>query len=724
MASPFNYLVAFFCTTAGQRGALLGSDEEEIILFVWVVVDVETNKVIAFQKSYVGPESGEAPEELCKNLGVHVDMVKGAARLNVVLQQFDQFLRTELNIDEGATLCLVTDGQLHLRQCLHPQASNKDLQLQPYFSRFFDLRKEFRKVYQQAGIISNVKDMADHMNIDTGKLNFMELGSDECQTMGTIVQKLIADGHLFTEPEIVQERYEPGTYDKAYHVPDEQVVKARGLPWQASDRDVFKFFKGLNVAKGGIALCLNLHGRRNGEVMVRFANSEQKDLALQRHRHNLGKRYVEVFRAQGEEFIKVAAGTSREAALFLSRDDGHIIVRMRGLPFTATAKEVVDFFGPQIPVAGGEDGILFVKQRNGKVTGDAFVLFSSEEIAGKALDKHKDYLGSRYIEIFRSTTAEVQQVLSRLHSEPLVPEGPPLPQIHPSIIPHHMIHPVALPPPPPQIIPAPMPPASQVISTGCARDCIRMRGLPFTATVEDIMRFLGEFQHFIKPQGVHMVYNMQGKPNGEAFIQMVSAEKAYISASMCHMKYIGDRYIEVFQCSADEMNYMLWGGVKNKHPQMSPPAGTLPPTTLQINGTPAGLPHHPAIFQSMPVPHPGARHTANPYIQAPLYYVPAPASTMSPAVNHLYYPPQAHNPATLMRVRGMPTMGATIPPDMANYFQTSIGMPHENIQTVPMSGETLLQYTTAAHDLKTQTVGLHPDGRKITKVDGTGMYLS
>ena len=41
----YNYLVIVFCTTAGRRGALLGTDEEDLVLLVWVVVDVETNKV-------------------------------------------------------------------------------------------------------------------------------------------------------------------------------------------------------------------------------------------------------------------------------------------------------------------------------------------------------------------------------------------------------------------------------------------------------------------------------------------------------------------------------------------------------------------------------------------------------------------------------------------------------------------------------------------------------
>ena len=61
-------------------------------------------------------------------------------------------------------------------------------------------------------------------------------------------------------------------------------------------------------------------------------------------------------------------------------------------------------------VLDGEDGILFVHQADGRATGDAFVLFASEEEAAKALSKHRECIGARYIELFKSTTAEVQQV--------------------------------------------------------------------------------------------------------------------------------------------------------------------------------------------------------------------------------------------------------------------------------------------------------------------------
>ena len=53
---------------------------------------------------------------------------------------------------------------------------------------------------------------------------------------------------------------------------------------------------------------------------------------------------------------------------------------------------------------------MFVTQVDGRATGDAFVLFNTDEDANIALSKHRELIGSRYIELFKSTTAEVQQV--------------------------------------------------------------------------------------------------------------------------------------------------------------------------------------------------------------------------------------------------------------------------------------------------------------------------
>ena len=61
--------------------------------------------------------------------------------------------------------------------------------------------------------------------------------------------------------------------------------------------------------RGGVALCLSAQGRRNGEALVRFVSAEHRDMALKRHKHHIGQRYIEVYKATGDDFIDVAGGT-------------------------------------------------------------------------------------------------------------------------------------------------------------------------------------------------------------------------------------------------------------------------------------------------------------------------------------------------------------------------------------------------------------------------------
>ena len=60
--------------------------------------------------------------------------------------------------------------------------------------------------------------------------------------------------------------------------------------------------------RGGVALCLSSQGRRNGEALVRFVSVEQRELALRRHKHHIGQRYIEVYKATGRDFLNVAGG--------------------------------------------------------------------------------------------------------------------------------------------------------------------------------------------------------------------------------------------------------------------------------------------------------------------------------------------------------------------------------------------------------------------------------
>uniref|UniRef100_A0A8C8RVS9 Epithelial splicing regulatory protein 1 n=1 Tax=Pelusios castaneus TaxID=367368 RepID=A0A8C8RVS9_9SAUR len=589
MTASLDYLVILFGATAGVQGAKLGSDEKELVLLLWQVVDLARKKAGSLHDVLVRPDHLDLTDECKETTKLEVESLARAPQLEQALRQFNQSVSNELNIGVGTSFCLCTDGPLHIRQLLHPEASKKNILLPECFYSFFDLRKEFKKCCPDSSDIDklNVAAMTEYLNLEKSS-SAWRFGASQVEDMGNIILTLISEAynHRFADPERVNFKFESGTCSKLDLIDDNTIIRARGLPWQSSDQDIARFFKGLNIAKGGAALCLNAQGRRNGEALVRFVSEEHRNLALQRHKHHMGSRYIEVYKATGEDFLKIAGGTSNAAAQFLSKEN-QVIIRMRGLPFNATTEEVLTFFGQHCPVTGGKEGILFVTYPDNRPTGDAFVLFACEEYAQNALKKHKDLLGKRYIELFRSTAAEVQQVLNRYSSTPLIP------------LPASPVLPVL---------------SQQFVPPTSVRDCVRLRGLPYAATIEDILEFLGEFSADIRTQGVHMVLNHQGRPSGDAFIQMKFADRAFLAAQKCHKKTMKDRYIEVFQCSAEEMNFVLMGGTLNRNGLSPPPC--LSPPSYSFPAPAAVIPTEGALYQSSVLLNPRTLQPSTAYYPA------------------------------------------------------------------------------------------------------------
>ncbi|XP_044046581.1 epithelial splicing regulatory protein 2 isoform X4 [Siniperca chuatsi] len=631
MASHSDTLVVFFGATAGANGGKLGSDEREIILLVWQIVDLHEKKVGKLQRCLVKPDTLELTDQCKEETGLTLDDIIKAEPLDKVLQQFQQSVSSELKCLGRSSYTLCVNSPLVIRQALHPEASKKNLVLPECFFSFVDVRKEFHKCCPNAGPVQKLTlaSMLEYVGLPAVSEQLMDV--KEVRSMVQLTLCILAEpyNHTFSCVETVKYKFDSGTCSKTEPVDSETVIRARGLPWQSSDQDIARFFKGLSIAKGGVALCLNAQGRRNGEALVRFINSEHRDLALERHKHHMGSRYIEVYKATGEEFLKIAGGTSNEVAQFLSKEN-QVIIRMRGLPFTATPQEVLSFLGPESPVTDDAEGLLFVKYPDGRPTGDAFVLFSCEEYAQNALKKHKQILGKRYIELFRSTAAEVQQVLNRYMSTPLISTLPPSP-----------------------IVPVPVlatPPYLPAASS--TRDCVRLRGLPYTAGIEDILEFMGEHTVDIKPHGVHMVLNQQGRPSGDAFIQMKSSDKAFMVAQKCHKKTMKDRYVEVFQCSTEEMSIVLMGGTLNRS-GLSPPPCKLPclspPTAYAAFPTPPAILSEAALYQPplLAAPRP-PQTTAHSPAHTLAYYPPHPHLYMNMNMNYTaYYPSPPVSPSTV-----------------------------------------------------------------------------
>jgi hypothetical protein len=84
------------------------------------------------------------------------------------------------------------------------------------------------------------------------------------------------------------------------------------------------------------------------------------------------------------------------------------VVRLRGLPFSATTSDVLDFLGnPEM--ADMDDPLVFTYTYDGRPTGEAYMALGSQAAQQAALAKHKEMLGPRYIEVFPATMSDVGQ---------------------------------------------------------------------------------------------------------------------------------------------------------------------------------------------------------------------------------------------------------------------------------------------------------------------------
>lgn len=76
------------------------------------------------------------------------------------------------------------------------------------------------------------------------------------------------------------------------------------------------------------------------------------------------------------------------------------IIRLRGLPFSATPADIKSFLAP-IELPDGINSIQMVRRPDLRPTGEAYVHLSTETDVMQALNKHKQMMGKRYIEVCR-----------------------------------------------------------------------------------------------------------------------------------------------------------------------------------------------------------------------------------------------------------------------------------------------------------------------------------
>uniref|UniRef100_A0A3B1KKB1 G-rich RNA sequence binding factor 1 n=1 Tax=Astyanax mexicanus TaxID=7994 RepID=A0A3B1KKB1_ASTMX len=336
------------------------------------------------------------------------------------------------------------------------------------------------------------------------------------------------------------------------------VIRVRGLPWSCVAEDVVKFFSECQIrgSVNGIHLMHDRNGKPNGEAFIELEDEVDLHKALERHMEYLGSRYIEVYEVTNRDAEAIMKGSDMSPI-----KDG--VVRIKGLPFNCSEEDVLEFFSG-LDVA--KEGVTFVLDHRGRKTGDAFVKFANQEIANRALQRDKDYIGKRYIEVFPSKNSEIHFIRRRkeasdttLHTRRTNSVSVP---IH-----HDNMRGLTNQATAGDIINAPSKededPPSPVHTPPQETDTkevfvVRVKGLPWSCLAEDLVKYFSECQIRGGVNGIHLMYNKIGKPNGEALIELED-EKDLSKAMERHGQYIGSRYIEVYKVTNQDVEAIMKG---------------------------------------------------------------------------------------------------------------------------------------------------------------------
>jgi len=202
---------------------------------------------------------------------------------------------------------------------------------------------------------------------------------------------------------------------------DRIIVKARGLPWSATPDEVLAFFSECSVVGGekGVHFGLNREGRPSGEAFIEVEAQDDVQKALDKDRCTMGKRYIEVFSSSVEDMdyacnTRANNGGGGGFSDDLFGDDA--VVRLRGLPYDAGKMQIAEFFkGLEIE----HNGILLVTDFSGRPSGECFVQFTNVGDGKVALQKNKENMGHRYIEVFSSNMDEARRAQQQMAFRPM-----------------------------------------------------------------------------------------------------------------------------------------------------------------------------------------------------------------------------------------------------------------------------------------------------------------
>lgn len=205
---------------------------------------------------------------------------------------------------------------------------------------------------------------------------------------------------------------------------------------------------------------------------------------------------------------------------YLGQPRAFPVVRLRGLPFNCSESDIYEFF------AGLDLVDVLLVRKQGRFSGEAYVVFGAPMQVDFALQRNRQNMGRRYIEVFRCKKQDYYHAVAAEVNEPKAPidDGGPAPNAFAG---------------------KPPPEKDDVEHTGV----LRLRGLPFSVSKRDIIEFFIDYG--VVDENIHIICQSDGRATGEAFVEFNGPSESKAAMNKDKMT-IGNRYVELFPSSREE----------------------------------------------------------------------------------------------------------------------------------------------------------------------------
>uniref|UniRef100_A0A8C6DH04 RRM domain-containing protein n=1 Tax=Moschus moschiferus TaxID=68415 RepID=A0A8C6DH04_MOSMO len=91
---------------------------------------------------------------------------------------------------------------------------------------------------------------------------------------------------------------------------------------------------------------------------------------------------------------------------------------------------------------------------------------------------------------------------------------------------------------------------------GGDRFVVKVWGLPWSGSADEVQRFFSDCKIQNGAQGIRFIYNREGRPSGEAFVELESEYEVKLALKK-DRETMGHRYVEVFKSNSVEMDWVL-----------------------------------------------------------------------------------------------------------------------------------------------------------------------